>query len=292
MRATERVRSGLLATTLAVAALAVGALALAAEPADTDEAKVQVLRGEVDALQQALTRLESTDPAGQRQAMREHWTLVQEHMKSVRRMPGMDARNCVDWMMMGPGMMSSDARGDWWANCPLLGHGLDIGNPAATVGGSTWALPAALSPGDYRRRMQAYLRTMHSQLAAIAAEDDPAKRAALMREHYETMYRDMQTLRGMEWMWGPASGAPLPDAGATATKLFASYCGQCHSPPSPALHTRVEWQQTLQRMRGHIAAQSGPMDTGVRVPSAEDFDVLSQYLDDHAAAEPGPRARD
>jgi hypothetical protein len=99
------------------------------------------------------------------------------------------------------------------------------------------------------------------------------------------MYRDMQTLRGMEWMWGQVSGAPLPDAGAPAARMFAGYCGQCHSPPSPALHTRVEWQQTLQRMRGHIAAQSGPMDTGVRVPSAEEFDVLSQYLDDHAAAE-------
>jgi hypothetical protein len=80
MRATELARTGLLASTLAVAALAVGALALAAEPTDADEAKVLVLRAEVDALQQALTRLETTDPTGQRQAMREHWSLVQEHM--------------------------------------------------------------------------------------------------------------------------------------------------------------------------------------------------------------------
>jgi hypothetical protein len=218
--------------------------------------------------------------------MREHWSLVLEYMKSVRRMPGMDARNCVDWMMMGPGMLQSDARGDLWANCPLLGHGLDIGGPAASVGASDWPLPAALSAGDYRRQMQASLRTMQAQIAAIAAEGDPAKRTALMREHYETMYRDMQTIRGMEWMWGPNARTPLPDAESPAAKVFVSYCRQCHSPPSPTLHTRAEWQQTIQRMRGHIAAQSGPLDTGVLVPSAEEFEALSQYLDDHAAEEP------
>src|SRR5688572_3159788 len=104
MRAAELLRIGLLASALATAAFAVGALALPAEQADTDPAKIQALQREAAALQQALTRLETVDPAGQRQAMREHWSLVQEYMKSVRSMPGMDARNCVDWMMMGPGM--------------------------------------------------------------------------------------------------------------------------------------------------------------------------------------------
>jgi len=286
MRVAELLRIGLLASALATAAFAVGALTLPGEQADADRAKIQALQGEAAGLQQALTRLETVDPAGQRQAMREHWSLVQEYMKSVRSMPGMDARNCVDWMMMGPGMLQSDARGDLWANCPLLGHGLDIGSPAASVGDSPWPLPAALSAGDYRRQMQASLRTMQTQMAAIAAEGDPAKRTALMREHYETMYRDMQTLRGMKWMWGANAGAPLPDAESPAAKLFVSYCRQCHSPPSPTLHTRAEWQQTMQRMRGHIAAQSGPLDTGVLVPSAEEFEALSQYLDDHAAEEP------
>jgi hypothetical protein len=42
----------------------------------------------------------------------------------------------------------------------------------------------------------------------------------------------------------------------------------------------------MQRMRAHIAAQSGPLDTGVLVPSADEFEVLSKYLDDHAAEEP------
>ena len=93
-------------------------------------------------------------------------------------------------------------------------------------------------------------------------------------------------MRGMEWMWGPNAGATLPDAESPAAKLFVSYCRQCHSPPSPTLHTRAEWQQTIQRMRGHIASQSGPMDTGVLVPSAEEFEALSQYLGDHAAEEP------
>jgi hypothetical protein len=136
-------------------------------------------------------------------------------------------------------------------------------------------VPAANLPDIYRNR---------GILAGQAG--DPAKRTALMREHYETMYRDMQTIRGMEWMWGPNGRTPLPEADSPAAKLYIGYCRQCHSPPSPTLHTRTEWRQTLQRMRGHIAAQSGPLDTGVLVPSAEEFEALSQYLDDHAAEEP------
>ncbi len=63
-----------------------------------------------------------------------------------------------------------------------------------------WALPNE-TPAQYQKRMQTLQQDMRKQMAAIAAETDPTKRDALIRQHYETMYRNMQTMRGMGWMW-------------------------------------------------------------------------------------------
>jgi mono/diheme cytochrome c family protein len=78
------------------------------------------------------------------------------------------------------------------------------------------------------------------------------------------MYQDMQTMRGIGWMWGdgstmgrgmmgrgmmgggmmggtPAPSAkPLPDADSAGAKLVSSYCVQCHAAPPPTLHTAKE----------------------------------------------------
>lgn len=260
-------------------ALAVGTWALGAGPQSADQAQVQELQNQVDALNQELARLKAGDPATQRQAMQSHWSMMQDHMRSMRQMPGMSARSCSDWTMMDPGMMRGGMMGQGMMNCTMMGHGKGMG-------ASRWALPAGMAPSVYQQQMRGHMQKMHAQMTAISAETDPAKRQALMREHYQTMYRDMQTMRGMGWMWGAAGASSLPEANSRGAKLASKYCGQCHALPSPTLHTSSEWSLVTQRMRAHIDEQAGTAGAGVLVPSPADLDALSDYLSKHARAEP------
>ena len=62
-----------------------------------------------------------------------------------------------------------------------------------------------MTPGLYQSQMQGYMTRVRSQMAAIAPEKDPTKRDTLLREHYQGMYRDKQTMRGMGCRVGNAS---------------------------------------------------------------------------------------
>jgi hypothetical protein len=254
---------------------------LAATPNDPDQAHVDELQHQVDALNQELTRLKGvSDPVVQRQGMQRHWSMMQNHMRSVRKGPGMQAEGCRDWMMMdpsamGPGMMGPGMMGKGMMDCPMMGHGMGQDG--------MWGMPSNMTPGLYQSQMQGHMTRMRSQMAAIAAEKDPTKRETLLREHYETMYRGMQSMRGMGWMWAPNAADSLPDRESQGAKLVATICSQCHSPPSPALHTKSEWAGVTARMRQHMQAQSGAADGGVRIPSPAELDFLTQYLAGHAA---------
>jgi hypothetical protein len=202
-------------------------------------------------------------------------------------MPGMGGRDCSDWMMMDPSMMGSGKMGSRMmgggmmgskdSGCSMMGHGMPSGG--------RWGMPSHMTPGLYQSQMQGHVTQMRSQMAAIAAEKDPAKRDTLLREHYQGMYRDMQTIRGRGWMWTPNAAVSLPDRDSQGAKLVASICSQCHSPPSPSLHTPEEWAGVTARMRQHMQDQSGAAGAGVRIPSPAELDVLTKYLAGHAAAD-------
>ena len=153
--------------------------ALAATPNDPDQAHVDELQHQVDALNQDLTRLKGvSDPVVQRQGMQRHWSMMQNHMRSVRKGPGMQAEGCRDWMMMdpsamGPGMMGPGMMGKGMMDCPMMGHGMGHGG--------MWGMPSNMNPGQYHSQMQGHMAMMRNQMAAIAAEKDPTKRNALLR---------------------------------------------------------------------------------------------------------------
>lgn len=252
-----------------------------ATPSTPDQARIEELQLQVDALNQELTRLKNAgDLAAQQRAMERHWSMMQSHMRSVRTMPGMHAQGCGDWMMMdqsmmGPGMMGSGMMGRGMMNCPMMGHGMQQGG--------RWEMPSNMSPGIYGSQMQEHMNRMRSQMTAIAEEKDPARRDALLRGHYEAMYRDMQSMRGMGWMWAPNAATSLPDPDSSGAKIVGSICSQCHAPPSPALHTKGEWAGVTARMRQHMQAQTGAAGAGVRIPSTAELDAITQYLAGHAA---------
>ena len=196
--------------------------------------------------------------------MQGHWGMTQDHMGSTRQMPGMSGGGCANWQMMDPsgwgphegeGMMGPEMN-QGTTGCPMMGHGMGAGDGMGMgmgmgSGMMGWALPPGMTPDAYQEQMAGHMQTMRSQMAAIAAETDPAKREALMREHYDAMYQHMQTMRGMGWMWAPNAAASLPDAGV---KGWASSPRQLRLPvPCPAaatLHTRKEWGDVTTRMRG------------------------------------------
>jgi hypothetical protein len=261
----------------------------AAPPAPSDQATIQTLQKQVDDLNSELARVKSAaGPEAQNQAMQQHWGMMQDHMRSMRQMPGMTAGGCADWQMMdpsmmGPGMMGPGMMGSGTTpGCPMMGHGMGMG-PGMGMGSGMmgWAMPPGVTPNAYQKQMTEHMQTMRSQMAAISAETDPAKRQALMKKHYDTMYRDMQTMRGMGWMWAPNAVASLPEPDSKGANLESKYCSQCHAPPSPSIHTAKEWSDVTTRMRAHIGDQAQAGAT-VKVPSAAELDTITEYLGTHA----------
>lgn len=277
---TSKARLAIVLTILwATAALFANAPS-AASPSAPDQARIEELQRQVDALTRELTHLkDASDPAAQQQGMQRHWSMMQDHMRSVRTMPGMHAPACSDWMMMDPGMMGtgmmgSGMMGHGTRDCPMMGHGMGQDG--------MWGMPSDMNPGIYQSQMQEHMNRMRSQMAAIAVERDPTKRDALLREHYETMYRDMQSMRGMGWMWAPNAAASLPDRDSSGAKLVATICSQCHSPPAPSLHTAKEWAGVTARMRQHMQRQTSASGSGVKIPSAAELDEITEYFSKHA----------
>lgn len=254
----------------------------AAPPASSEQESIQQLQKQVEDLNSELVRLKSARGGeAQTQAMQRHWGMMHDHMRSMRQMPGMSAGGCANWQMMDPNMMGPEMMGRGMTmGCPMMGHGMEMG-----PGMMGRAMPPNVTPNAYQKQMREHMQTMRSQMAAISAETDPAKRQALMREHYAVMYRNMQTMRGMGWMWAPNAAASLPEADSKGAQLVSKYCSQCHASPSPSLHTGEEWGEITSRMRAHISDQGDQAQAtagSVKMPSAAELDAITTYLDQHA----------
>lgn len=236
------------------------------------DAQVRELEQQIKSLQQQLDELNATrDTAARQRLMQRNWQDMQDYMRGMH-----DRWGSGDPWMEGRGMMG----------CPMLGR--DDGG---------WPVPGGMSPDQYRQRMRDHMQRIQEQMNKIAQTADPQERQRLMQEHWQSMYRDMQTMRGMGWMWGggsmmgpgmmrrgmvpggPApSTEPLPDADSTGAKLVSTYCAQCHAAPQPALHTAKEWTSVIQRMRARMA--SGWQ--GIKAPSEQEMKTILTYMQQHA----------
>ncbi len=274
---------------LCMLALCLYSVAQAAAPGATEPTTTAQLQQQTDELTKQLAQVQTAaDPAARQQAMQRHWSMMLEHMRNARMMPGMTANGNVDWMMVDPNMMGSrGTAGRGWMGHGMMGMGKMgprmMGPGMMGTDQGWWAMPPGMPSDQYRRQMQGMMQQMHQQVAAIAAEKDPAKRLALIRDHYETMYRGMQSMRGMGWMWATNAAAALPDSQSSGAQLVAKYCSQCHAAPSPAVHTNTEWSAVTSRMRDHIHDLSGSSMPGLKTPSAAELDAITDYLGKHAA---------
>jgi hypothetical protein len=243
------------------------------------DAQVRELKQQLKSLQQQLDEINATRDAATRQRLlQQNWESMQDYMGQMhdRWEMGYPWMRGHPWMMMGPGMMGS--------------------------GRTSWPVPQGLTPNQYSRQMRDHMQRLQEQLNKSAQTSDPKERRRLMQEHWQGMYQDMQTMRGMGWMWGGGSmmgrgmmddgmmhggmmhGRPSPSAKPSAkeesreAKLVATYCAQCHAAPPPTLHTATEWASVTERMHARMdnAAQ------GIKTPSEQEMNTIIAYLQKHA----------
>ena len=238
------------------------------------DAQVRELEQQLKSSQQQLDEINATrDPAARRRLMQQNWQGMQDYMGQMHDRWGMGYPWMMGrpWAMCGPGMMG---QGRTW-----------------------WPAPQGLSPDQYSQQMRNHMQRMQEQMNKIAQTTDPQERQRLMQEHWQGMYQDMQTMRGMGWMWGGGgmmgpgmmrggmmqggptrSAKPLPDADSAGAKLVSSYCAQCHAAPQPTLHTAKEWTSVTERM--HIHMDSGWQ--GIKTPTEQEMKTIVGYMQKHA----------
>jgi hypothetical protein len=247
-----------------------------AAPAPSDD-EIQELQRQIRALQEQLDALGKTQGAQSKQRlMQQNWQSMMEYMRGVQSMPWMMRGREMGPGMMGRGMMGWRHHGDWMMGCPMVG---------GPEGG--WQLPPDVDAERYRSQMLENMQQMHDQMAKIWSTPNSAERRRLMQEHWQDMYRNMQTMRGMGWMWGgPMSGGQattlLPDPDSRGAKLVSQYCTQCHAEPSPKLHTASEWEAVTSRMETNMRNFRRGNWRGVEIPSNAEMKSILEYMQQFA----------
>ena len=242
----------------------------ASAPSDDE---IQEHQRQIRELQEQLDALGTTQGAqSQQRLMQQNWQSMLEYMQGMQSMPWMMHGREMGPGMMGRGMMGWRHHGDWMMGCPMVG---------GPEGG--WQLPPDVDAEEYRSQMQKNMRQMHDQMAKIWSTPNPTERRRLIQEHWQDMYRNMQTMRGMGWMWGgPMAGGqaatPLPEPDARGAKLVSRYCTQCHAEPSPRLHTASEWKAVTSRMEMNMRNFRRGNWRGVEIPSSSEMKSILEYM--------------
>jgi hypothetical protein len=238
------------------------------------------------ALASALDRIAAlpTDAtAGDRStAIEQHWHLLQEQMRALRREIARGGTACAQWVLMDPGPVgraSPDVTPGTAqvVDCPMMSHGWQ----AASARG--WDPPGEADAVAYLRAMRGPDGT--SATTAVADGVAAASRdRALLLERYEATYRRMQIARGLGWMWSPASAEALPDADSAGAVLLRRYCTQCHAAPPAALHDARGWSAVINRMRVHAIDAERGSTPDFEIPEPTELQVIERYLRAHGAA--------
>ncbi|MCC8364666.1 hypothetical protein LK996_16470 [Lysobacter sp. A6] len=71
-----------------------------------------------------------------------------------------------------------------------------------------------------------------------------------------------------------SSDANLPEVGSRRSRLVVSYCGQCHAPPPPTIHSEDEWRGLIVRMDMRAWTLQQP---SVRVASNDELIEIARY---------------
>ena len=68
----------------------------------------------------------------------------------------------------------------------------------------------------------------------------------------------------------------LPGQQSKEAQLFRHFCGGCHAPPVPSVHTARDWPEVVARMHQLMATQGKPL------PDQAQLGEIMDYLQRHA----------
>lgn len=68
----------------------------------------------------------------------------------------------------------------------------------------------------------------------------------------------------------------LPDPQSQGAQVVQRFCGLCHAPPDPGIHTAQDWPEVVARMRQYMATQGKPL------PDQAQLGEIMDYLQQHA----------
>lgn len=247
-------------------------------PSAPTDAQIKSLQRQIRDMQDQLDELgNAKDPAARQRLMQQNWGSMLDYMQRMQSMPWMGSSpNAMGPGMMGRGMMGRGHARDWMRGCPI------VGGP-----GSGWQMPPGIDANQYQADMQPYLQRMQDQMSEIWSSRNAATRQQLLEQHWRDMYRNMQTMRGMGWMWGGTGAGTSPDTSvpdndSQGARLVSRYCTQCHARPSPKLHSASEWKAVISRMKMNMKNFKAGNWRGVRIPSESQMQSIVEYMQRYA----------
>ena len=80
----------------------------------------------------------------------------------------------------------------------------------------------------------------------------------------------------MRQMHSSNSNQNLADNQSEEAQLFRHFCGGCHTPPDPGVHTARDWPEVVARMHQLMATQGKPL------PNQAQLGEIMNYLQQHA----------
>lgn len=117
-----------------------------------------------------------------------------------------------------------------------------------------------------------------ASLAGCQSAKPPAQQAAATADTGGLSRADQLLLAAAKVALPPPglAAGDLPDPTSRDAQLVITYCGQCHSLPTPSAHSATDWPSVARRM--WLRMDFLPPSLGVKVPTPAERGTILSYL--------------
>lgn len=216
--------------------------------------QVEALQAQLRDLLAQLDEIEELHADRERRSlMNRHWQAVQDYLRQLRQLQPMAVADAGSF---------------------------------GTYGSAACRLAVSMDTDRYVSQMRDLLWDMREKLADIHQSGDSVQRAQALRALSRRTYQVLQNIRGFGWMYGSAApiredNPSMPDSASEPAYLVRHYCGQCHAPPPPDLHSANEWSTVASKMERHMGIAVADDPQQIERPKPHELTLIVTYLEDY-----------